>query len=331
MDITIQIDYKLLFGKKKGINNMDLERFYDEKFLPTQEYLDSMPDLQNGEFHSVEIEKVGISGFKLPLKIKTRNGEFIEVEATIVGTVSLEGEKKGINMSRILRTFYKNREYVFDIDKLTDILKQYQKDLGSYEAQILISFNYRLWIESLRSRDKDGNKNGGWQYYKTCFDVSIDSQGIINKVIHFDFVYSSACPCSTELSIHAAETRGIYAIPHSQRSVARISILFNSIVWIEDLHDLCKKVLKTETLVFCKREDEQAFAEMNGANVKFVEDAARLLYSELLKNKNIIEFKIILSHNESLHNHNAISLILSDNNKFFDSKVSIAELQSLVY
>lgn len=309
----------------------ELKEYYDENFVPSKEYLDSMPDLQNGEFHSVNIEKVGVSGFKLPLNIKTREKQKIEVEATIVGTVSLEGTKKGINMSRILRTFYKNREYTFDIDKLTDVLEQYKKDLGSYEAQILISFNYRLWIESLRSRDKEGYKNGGWQYYKTCFDVSIDAQGNVNKVIHFDFVYSSACPCSTELSKHAAETRGIFAIPHSQRSVARISILFDRLVWIEDIHDLCKRALKTETLVFCKREDEQAFAEMNGANVKFVEDAARLLYSELDEDERIKEFKVILSHNESLHNHNAISLILSENNKYFDSKVSIAELQSLVY
>lgn len=309
----------------------ELKEYYDENFVPSKEYLDSMPDLQNGEFHSVNIEKVGVSGFKLPLNIKTREGKKIEVEATIVGTVSLEGEKKGINMSRILRTFYKNREYTFDIDKLTDVLEQYKKDLGSYEAQILISFNYRLWIESLRSRDKEGNKNGGWQYYKTCFDVSIDAQGSVNKIIHFDFVYSSACPCSTELSKHAAEMRGIFAIPHSQRSVARISILFDELVWIEDIHDFCKRALKTETLVFCKREDEQAFAEMNGANVKFVEDAARLLYSELSKDNRIKEFKVILSHNESLHNHNAISLILSRNNEYFDSKVSVAELQSLVY
>ena len=29
-----------------------------------------------------------------------------------------------------------------------------------------------------------------------------------------------------------------------------------------------------------KREDEQAFAELNGAYIKFVEDAARLVYKE---------------------------------------------------
>ena len=32
-----------------------------------------------------------------------------------------------------------------------------------------------------------------------------------------------------------------------------------------------------------RREDEQAFAELNGAFVKFVEDAARLLYAQIFR------------------------------------------------
>lgn len=309
-----------------------MEQVYDENFVPTKEYLESMPDLQNSDFKGIGIERVGVSGFRLPIHIKTRDGGLMEVEALITGSVSLEAEKKGINMSRILRTFYKNQGYVFDIDVLTDILRQYQEDLDSYEAQILISFNYRIWQKSLRSRKEDGSRNGGWQFYKTTFDVSIDSKGQVNKVIHFDFVYSSACPCSTALSKHAMETRGVYAIPHSQRSVARVSILFDKIVWIEDLQEMCKKALKTETLVFCKREDEQAFAEMNGANVKFVEDAVRELWTILDGDKRIIDFKIVCSHNESLHDHNAISVMLKKAaGGFFDSRVTISELQSLVY
>lgn len=305
---------------------------YDNEFIPSKEYLESMPDLQNSDFLGVGIERVGVSGFKIPLEICTREGGSIQVEASVVGSVSLEAEKKGINMSRILRTFYKNKNYIFDINVLSDVLKQYQKDLDSYEAQILINFNYRMWQESLRSRKEDGTKNGGWQFYKTTFDVSIDSKGQISKVIHFDFVYSSACPCSSALSEHALKTRDVYAIPHSQRSVARISVLFDDIVWIEELQELCKEALQTETLVFCKREDEQAFAEMNGANVKFVEDAIRKLWQTLNNNQKILDFKIVASHNESLHNHNAISVMLKKrHDSFFDSKVSIEELKSLVY
>ena len=43
------------------------------------------------------------------------------------------------------------------------------------------------------------------------------------RIMHFDYVYSSTCPCSLELSEHARETRSRLATPHSQRSIARIS------------------------------------------------------------------------------------------------------------
>jgi GTP cyclohydrolase IB len=48
--------------------------------------------------------------------------------------------------------------------------------------------------------------------------------GRAQAIVHLDYVYSSTCPCSLELSEHARRTRGQLATPHSQRSVARISV-----------------------------------------------------------------------------------------------------------
>ena len=81
-------------------------------------------------------------------------------------------------------------------------------------------------------------------------------------------------------------------------------------LWIEDLQELCLAALQTETQVMVKREDEQAFAEKNGSYLKFVEDAVRLLYEQLNNDSRIKDFKIIASHNESLHSHNAVSVIV---------------------
>ena len=53
-------------------------------------------------------------------------------------------------------------------------------------------------------------------------------------------------------------------------------------VWIEELQEMCDRALNTETQVVVKREDEMAFAELNGSYLKFVEDAARLLYEQLI-------------------------------------------------
>ena len=66
----------------------------------------------------------------------------------------------------------------------------------------------------------------------------------------------------------------------------------------------------TETQVMVKREDEQAFAELNAANPIFVEDAARLLLRGASKaDARIGDFRVIASHQESLHSHDAISLL----------------------
>jgi len=59
-----------------------------------------------------------------------------------------------------------------------------------------------------------------------------------------------------------------------------------------------------------KREDEQAFAELNGVYQKFVEDACRLLYERFIKDERIEDFKVICAHLESLHNHDAVGVIV---------------------
>ena len=135
--------------------------------------------------------------------------------------------------------------------------------------------------------------------------------GEYRRFIHFDFVYSSACPCSAELAEHARDKRGVYSIPHSQRSKARILLeeVEGRKIWIEDVHAHCLAALHTETQVIVKREDEQAFAELNGAYVKFVEDAARLLYQEFDRDRKIKDFQIACAHLESLHSHDAVSVI----------------------
>ena len=77
----------------------------------------------------------------------------------------------------------------------------------------------------------------------------------------------------------------------------------------EEIQAHCLAALQTETQVMVKREDEQAFAELNGTYLKFVEDAARLLYREFDRDRRIADFRIACSHLESLHSHDAVSVI----------------------
>ncbi|TSJ77186.1 GTP cyclohydrolase FolE2 [Rariglobus hedericola] len=286
-----------------------IQRGYDTKFKVTPAYRASLPDMMETAEAipgaHVPIQQVGISNFKLPLKYRTKDGKTLTLETSVTGTVSLQAELKGINMSRIMRSFYDHKDEVTTGEWMGKILKSYLRKVESKAARLKIRFSYPMTQTSLRSG------LDGFQFYDVAFEGVMTADGRYRRFIQFDFVYSSACPCSAELSEHARDQRGAYTVPHSQRSKARLLIeeVEGKKIWIEDIHALCVRALRTETQVMVKREDEQAFAELNGAHLKFVEDAARLLYAELAKDKRIADFQIACSHQESLHSHDAVSVI----------------------
>ena len=284
-----------------------LSRSYPEDFRPDAAYLRSMPDLQNGPSSLIRgakarIQHVGISNFRLPIRFATRNGAPVLLETSVTGTVSLEAEKKGINMSRIMRSFYAHAERDFSFAVIEHALEDYKRDLESFDARIQMRFSFPVKVESLRSG------LSGWQYYDIALEL-VEVAGVRKRIVHLDYVYSSTCPCSLELSEHARSARGQLATPHSQRSVARLSVELTGDLWIEDLVDIARRAVVTETQVMVKREDEQAFAELNAANPIFVEDAARLFCEALRADARIGDFRVVASHQESLHSHDAISLL----------------------
>ena len=307
--------YKEPNHNKHSLKYNEPEREFDSKYKPTKEEIETFPDLQNGpssliQGAAVEIQQVGIHNFRIPLKYKTRDNGIIELETKVTGTVSLEAHKKGINMSRIMRSFYEHKNETFSINKLENILAKYKEKLKSFDSKIALKISYPIIQKSLRS-DLEG-----YQYYNVTFEGDLNKEGELKKIMHFDFVYSSACPCSYELAEHARKYRNKVTVSHSQRSVARLSIEFEDMIWIEDLKEICETALKTETQVIVKREDEMAFAELNGSYLKFVEDAARLLYKQLIHDKRVKDFRVICSHQESLHSHDAVSVILAPKSKF---------------
>jgi GTP cyclohydrolase I len=287
-----------------------VKRGYARKFKPTAAYRATLPDMMEVAHEAIQganvpIQQVGIHNFKLPLKYRTKAGRTQVLETSVTGTVSLEAELKGINMSRIMRTFYDHKDGVTTGEWMGKILKSYLRKVEAKDARLKISFSYPMLRTSLRTG------LAGWQFYDVAFEGVMTRDGRYRRFIHFDFVYSSACPCSAELTEHARDKRGAYGVPHSQRSKARITLeeAEGKKIWIEDVHAHCLHALQTETQVMVKREDEQAFAELNGAYLKFVEDAARLLYKEFDADRRITDFRIACSHLESLHSHDAVSVI----------------------
>ena len=303
---------------------------YSNDFKLDGAYKASLPDLQNGPSSLIKganqiIQHVGISNFKLPIRYRLRgSGERI-LETSVTGSVSLGADKKGINMSRIMRSFYKHSEEQFSFSVIEAALDDYKTDLESFDARISMKFSFPMQVDSLRSNLE------GYQYYDISLEL-IDRNGVRTKVVHIDYVYSSTCPCSLELSEHARKTRRQLATPHSQRSVARISAVLTDSerLWFEDLVEICRIAVPTETQVMVKREDEQAFAELNAANPIFVEDAARLFCKALKSDNRIGDFRVIASHQESLHSHDAIS-ILTEGSTFETVSIDPHQFATLVH
>jgi GTP cyclohydrolase I len=303
------MDLSTILTRSEATTYPDLSRKYPAHFQPDPDYLESLPDLQNGPDSLIRgaktgIQHVGISNFRLPIRFRTRDGGEVQLETSVTGSVSLEADKKGINMSRIMRSFYRHAETQFSFEVVGAVLDAYLADLESFDARIMMRFSYPMMQASLRSG------LAGYQYYNVALEMVRTAVGT-QRIVHLDYVYSSTCPCSLELAEHARRHRNQLATPHSQRSVARVSVevIGDDMLWFEDLVDLCHEAIPTETQVMVKREDEQAFAELNGANPIFVEDAVRLLCASLAGDGRIGDFRVVASHQESLHSHDAVSIL----------------------
>ena len=238
-------------GALLGAGYPVLNRAYPDAFLVDEVYKDSLPDLQNGPSSLIVgakqvIQHVGISNFRLPIRYRTRDAGEVMLETSVTGTVSLEAEKKGINMSRIMRSFYAHAERDFSFQVIEHALEDYKRDLGSFDARIQMRFSFPVKVGSLRSG------LSGWQYYDIALEL-VDTAGLRKQIIHLDFVYSSTCPCSLELSEHARRTRGQMATPQSH--------------------------------------------------------AARSFCLALQGDDRIRDFRIGASHQESLHSHDAVSVL----------------------
>ena len=213
--------YKEPEPNEHSVKYNEPNRDYDSDYIATKEDIETFPDLQNGpssliQGSPVEIQQVGIHNFRLPLNYKTRDNGNIQLETKVTGTVSLEAHKKGINMSRIMRSFYEYKNHVFSIDKLPEILNAYQDKLKTFDSKIALKFSYPIIKKSLRS------DNEGFQYYNVTLEGDLNNEGELKKYMHFDFVYSSSLsPCSYELAEYARKYRNKATVSHSQRSVAK--------------------------------------------------------------------------------------------------------------
>lgn len=319
-------------------SKMDLDFRYDHEFYPLDE---DLPDPQVNPIipgAAVPINKVGIGPVDLPIKVLRRdNGvQTLQARASLYCSVD-DPNAKGLNLSRIYLLMHDKCADHLTMEGIKGALEEMATKQGSNNAYIKLRFRYPWMQEALRTRKPlcghehhdhtetlsngeviSREKMEGHIAYETEIEGRWhrrkDGSNEFKFYLMVDYVYSSTCPCSFELARDATEKRNAAANAHSQRSVMKTTVQFDpdNIVYIEDLVDLHRDNVPTEVQIVVKRRDEQAFAELNGSNLLFSEDAVRIMYAALDKwydEGKIYDFSISTSHEESLHPWNAIAVI----------------------
>ncbi|MCD8512107.1 MAG: GTP cyclohydrolase FolE2 [Nitrincola sp.] len=296
----------------------------------------AMPDVaaDANPVNQETLDWVGMSHIALPVNIAQPNGKQQPVLANLDIHVDISNpDVKGIHMSRLyllLNNFA--AEQLVTPDSLALLLDQVcESHQGISESAILrMSFDLPLNRPALKS------DYSGWKPYPTVIEA-IKQKGHLSLELSVSVPYSSTCPCSAALSRQLLQEafkedfadqsnpskqaieswlrseRGSVATPHSQRSYAKIRIKLNpedhSILPLTALIDRIEGALKTPVQTAVKREDEQEFARLNGANMMFCEDAARRLKATLNQVPDYKDFWIRVEHHESLHDHDAVAVV----------------------
>jgi len=324
----------------------DQEYYPDDKDLPDPQ-ID--PAIFGSK---VRLNKVGVTGVDLPVNFIRRDGTAEKLHAKVSLYGSLDNiNAKGLNLSRFPIVMHEQIANHMSIEGLKNVLDALQAKQGSNSIYCKMRFKYPWTQPALRTRKElnPAHYKAGTDitkdpdYFKTAegvhlskekmegfifYDCVLEGQKHSHTFSHapgftpseykfyltVEYIYSSTCPCSFELAQDAMTKRGKAANGHSQRSIGRITVQFdpNNPVYIEDVVEMARKQVPTEVVVICKRRDEQAFAELNGSNLLFTEDAARLLYEGLDNMYNagrIKDFSIVTEHLESLHPWSATAVV----------------------
>ena len=281
------------------------------------------------------IAEVGMEDIEVPVRLESNVGTHFQM-ALAKATVSLDkAEAKGIHMSRLYLALQEAlSQHVLSQKLLQKTLSDFLHSHKGLSKRAKLELNYKLPLQqaSLLS------KNTAWRQYPIKRTASI-ANNCYQEWIEFKILYSSTCPCSTALArqINAnafkkafktenpneqvsigevaewlKSEKGLAAIPHSQRSEAKIACRIDSELDLAELIHLFEKTLQTPVQALVKREDEQEFARLNAENLMFAEDAIRRLENFCKQNKSIKDYKIHVSHHESLHPHNAMAFTYKD-------------------
>lgn len=277
---------------------------------------DTLPDIQETKpAIQIPIKEVGVENVEVPFLLERKTGGVVHMQANVSMRTNLDGDTKGISMSRLLRTLTKYLNQPLKQKLIRDILIDLMENVGSTESYMRFDFDYPIERSSPLSPYKFP------VYHKCRFEGRL-IDGSFRFFQGAKVQYASYCPCSAELSNDLLIKTGLGGFPHAQRSFAEMiveSVYGGKIVYLEDIIDCVEKGIKTLPYPIIKRVDEQEIAKIASKNPIFVEDAIRQISIEL-DNLPVYDWIVKCIHEESIHTSEAIAVNWKDVVGGFDYK-----------
>ena len=294
-----------------------------------------MPDIANETQVEVagKLDWVGMNEIEMPVRIEDDAGGLIQSGALVTAYVNLQDpDVRGIHMSRLyLHLDQGFAERPLNPATLRQLLRSFLESHEGLSDRALI----RVDFDYVTRRPALASDNEGWRRYPVSM-IGILEDNEFSLEMGLEILYSSTCPCSAALARQLIQEQfskdfpadksldyervrewlgseeGVMATPHAQRSAAetrvRLTPTFEMFPIVE-LIDEIENALKTPVQATVKREDEKAFAQLNGSNLMFCEDAGRRIQTALNADERILDFWARCTHYESLHPHNAVSVV----------------------
>ncbi len=295
----------------------------------------SLPDIAADDRAAFpgRIERVGMEGIDLPVRIRREAGPLAVVPARADVFVSLDDpDARGIHMSRL---FLALQEILAKEELCPATLRQVLAACVVSHTDVSRSGHVAVRFDHLVRRPALKSEHAGWKSYPVEVSATMCGEAVRTE-LSVRVPYSSTCPCSTALSRELvreaflerfegvrpnadqvadwlASRDGMVATPHSQRSFADVRIVLQrdaEELPVLTLVDEVESALGTPVQAAVKREDEQAFAALNGSNQMFCEDAARRIRHRLERDPEIADYRVRVCHEESLHPHDAVAMLV---------------------
>ncbi|MDE5833570.1 MAG: GTP cyclohydrolase FolE2 [Desulfovibrio sp.] len=254
---------------------------------------EDLADIQNTRPDlAIPIDRVGIRGARIPLKLRDRtNGQQICVASADLG-VDLPPSRKGTHMSRLIEIL-DGWDEELDPRSLRGLLQTAREKLSASRAWAGFNFPYLIRKASPAAALR------AYMAYDCSISGELDERGL-TFLVGAQAPVMTVCPCSKAISEEGA---------HSQRAIIRMKILMAKFVWLEELIELAESCASSSVYPLLKRSDEKFVTERAFAHPAFVEDVARQVADKLSALPGALRYEVEVESMESIHNHNAFAFI----------------------